>query len=215
MGLHKCGEDGCDRSFLSEAQLYDHSEAVHSFDDIRRTVRAALKAKYTPEGQVVSNTPQPYVWIRDISSDWVVFDVESPGGGDSGPWKQSYALDASMTVTFSGEPVRVIETTVYVPVATGTSNASMVDAFMVAAMEAAAAAKNKAGSSPKPYGNVTYADPKNGKYPIDTEEHVRAAWSYVNQAQNAAKYPMNGVSLDSVKAKIRAAAKKFGIQISG
>src|SRR5215469_18604745 len=30
-------------------------------------------------------------------------------------------------------------------------------------------------SSSKPYGNVKYADPKNGKYPIDTEEHIRAA----------------------------------------
>ena len=27
----------------------------------------------------------------------------------------------------------------------------------------------------KPYGNVTYADPKHGKYPIDTEAHARAA----------------------------------------
>src|SRR6266568_2829628 len=66
----------------------------------------------------------------------------------------------------------------------------------------------------KPYGNVAYADPKNGKYPIDTKAHVKAAWSYINQAKNAAKYPLNGVSLSSVKAKIKAAAKKFGITIS-
>lgn len=71
-----------------------------------------------------------------------------------------------------------------------------------------AAAKSGA---PKPYGDVKYADPKNGKYPIDTEEHVRAAWSYINMPKNAAKYPMNGVSLASVKAKIKAAMKKFNI----
>ena len=66
----------------------------------------------------------------------------------------------------------------------------------------------------KPYGDVEYADPKNGKYPIDTKEHVTAAWDYINVAANAAKYPLNGVSLASVKSKIKAAAGKFGIKIS-
>lgn len=65
-----------------------------------------------------------------------------------------------------------------------------------------------------PYGDVTYADPKNKKYPIDTKAHAQAAWSYINQAKNAAEYPMNGVSLSSVKSAIEAACKKFGIQIS-
>ena len=68
--------------------------------------------------------------------------------------------------------------------------------------------------APKPYGNVTYADPKNGKYPIDTEEHARAAWAYINKAHNAAMYPMNGVTLSEVKDRIRAACKKFGIDIA-
>ena len=66
----------------------------------------------------------------------------------------------------------------------------------------------------KPYGNVAYADPKNGKYPIDTAAHVKAAWSYINMPKNAAKYPMNGVTLSEVKGRIKAAAKKFGITIS-
>jgi phage head maturation protease len=66
----------------------------------------------------------------------------------------------------------------------------------------------------KPYGNVTYADPKNGKYPVDTEEHARAAWSYINKAHNASMYPLNGVTLSEVKGRIRAACKKFGIEIS-
>jgi len=66
----------------------------------------------------------------------------------------------------------------------------------------------------KPYGDVRYADPKNGKYPIDTEEHARAAWSYINQAKNAAQYPMNGVTLSEVKDRIMAACNRFGIDIS-
>jgi phage head maturation protease len=68
--------------------------------------------------------------------------------------------------------------------------------------------------APRPYGNVAYADPKNGKYPIDTAAHAKAAWAYINQAKNAAMYPLNGVTLAEVKNRIRAACKKFGIDIS-
>lgn len=66
----------------------------------------------------------------------------------------------------------------------------------------------------KPYGAVEYADPKNGKYPLDTEAHIRAAWAYVNVAENAAKYPVNGVTLASVKAKIAAAMKRIGADVA-
>ena len=66
----------------------------------------------------------------------------------------------------------------------------------------------------KPYGDVTYADPKNGKYPIDTHDHAKAAWSYINMPKNAAMYPMNGVTLSEVKDRIKAACRKFGIDIS-
>ena len=65
----------------------------------------------------------------------------------------------------------------------------------------------------KPYGDVEYADPKNGKYPIDAK-HVVAAWSYINQAKNAAEYPLNGVTLSEVKDRIRAAMKKHGHDVS-
>jgi hypothetical protein len=66
----------------------------------------------------------------------------------------------------------------------------------------------------KPYGDVTYADPKNGKYPIDTAEHAKAAWSYISMPANAAQYPVNGVTLAEVKDRIMAACKKFGITVS-
>jgi len=81
-----------------------------------------------------------------------------------------------------------------------------------AAMEKHAGRSSMADS--KPYGNVTYADPKNGKYPIDTAEHAKAAWSYINMPKNAAQYPANGVTLSEVKDRIMAACKKFGIEIS-
>lgn len=58
----------------------------------------------------------------------------------------------------------------------------------------------------KEYGDVTYADPTNKKYPIDTAEHIRAAWSYINQEQNAAKYSSEDAA--AIKRKIVAAWKK-------
>jgi hypothetical protein len=68
----------------------------------------------------------------------------------------------------------------------------------------------KAEDTSKPYGDVTYADPghqKDGvkRYPVDTEKHIRAAWSYINMPKNAGKY--SAEDLASVKANIVAAWK--------
>jgi len=61
------------------------------------------------------------------------------------------------------------------------------------------------------YGNVEYADPgyqkdKKKRYPIDTEEHIRAAWNYINKGKNADQYKDG--ELSKVKDKIIAAWKK-------
>jgi len=61
------------------------------------------------------------------------------------------------------------------------------------------------------YGDVKFADPINNKYPIDTEKHVRAAWSYINKRDNAAKYKKDEVEL--IKSRIVKAAQKFDIDI--
>jgi hypothetical protein len=63
----------------------------------------------------------------------------------------------------------------------------------------------------KEYGDVKFADPVNNKYPIDSEKHVRAAWSYINHKDNAAKYDKDEVDL--IKKRIKSAAKKFDIEI--
>jgi hypothetical protein len=61
------------------------------------------------------------------------------------------------------------------------------------------------------YGDVEFADPTNKKYPIDTAEHVRAAWSYINHKDNAAKYDADEVR--AIKDRIKRAAKKHGVEI--
>jgi len=62
------------------------------------------------------------------------------------------------------------------------------------------------------YGDVAFADPTNKKYPIDSAEHVRAAWSYINHRDNAAKYDADEVR--TIKDRIRRAAKRFDVEIT-
>ncbi len=62
------------------------------------------------------------------------------------------------------------------------------------------------------YGDVEFADEVNNKYPIDTPEHVRAAWNYINHQDNAAKYESDEV--EKIKGRIKRAAKKHGVEIS-
>jgi peptidoglycan hydrolase-like protein with peptidoglycan-binding domain len=81
----------------------------------------------------------------------------------------------------------------------------------------AAPKKTVKAASDTPYGpksQVDYADPgyqSDGKarYPLDSEEHCRAAWSYINQADNAAKYAAD--QLARIKARIKTAGKKYGV----
>lgn len=66
-------------------------------------------------------------------------------------------------------------------------------------------------SGKKEYGDVKFADPTNNKYPIDTKEHIRAAWSYINHKDNAAKYDKDEVK--TIKQRIKRAAKEKGVEI--
>jgi len=81
-----------------------------------------------------------------------------------------------------------------------------------------AGAEGGSKTPPKEYreGGATkgkhYADPKNYKYPIDTEEHVRAAISYFSKPKNAGVYSES--EQKSIWSRIRSAAKKFGISVS-
>lgn len=68
----------------------------------------------------------------------------------------------------------------------------------------------------EPYGDVNYADPgyqadKKKRYPLDTAEHAKAAWSYINQADNASEYSAD--QLAEIKGKIKSALKKFGVDV--
>lgn len=59
---------------------------------------------------------------------------------------------------------------------------------------------------------MEFADPTNNKYPIDTPNHIRAAWSYINHKDNAAKYDRAEVA--TIKERNKRAAKRTGVAIS-
>lgn len=61
------------------------------------------------------------------------------------------------------------------------------------------------------YGDVKFADETNKKYPIDNPKHIRAAWSYINHKDNAAKYDKDEVRL--IRNRIKRAAKAHDIEI--
>lgn len=69
-------------------------------------------------------------------------------------------------------------------------------------------------SPPKGYPDTKteYADPKNYKYPVNSAERVRAAWSYINMPKNQHGYSASEVS--AIKSRIKRAAKKFGVEIN-
>ncbi len=74
-----------------------------------------------------------------------------------------------------------------------------------------------AKDSSKPYGNVVYADPgyqSDGKrrFPLDSEQHCRAANLHINQKGNSSKYTAD--QLVTIKARIKSALKKYGVEVS-
>lgn len=66
------------------------------------------------------------------------------------------------------------------------------DARLDAMAQRRADGGDEPGNGRDPYGDVKYADPgyRGGKkrYPVDTEEHIRAAWSYFSKPKDEDEY---------------------------
>jgi hypothetical protein len=61
------------------------------------------------------------------------------------------------------------------------------------------------------YGDTLFADPTNKKYPIDTPGRIKAAWAYIHQPTNAAKY--SAAERRTIMARIRKAAKARRVEL--
>jgi RNA polymerase subunit RPABC4/transcription elongation factor Spt4 len=124
---------------------------------------------------------------------------------------------AALAESFTSSPYNIVESIEQVEVIDRELSvvADEAESIIRAAVEDAVSSIMEKTSS-KPYGDVSYADPgyqsdKKKRYPIDTAKHVRAAWSYINQADNAKAY--SPAQIRRIKSKIKAAAKKFNIEI--
>lgn len=71
--------------------------------------------------------------------------------------------------------------------------------------DAAMDAESEKEAGEKKYGDVKFADPENSKYPIDTPEHIRAAWNYIHKRKNAGEY--SGDKVAEIKRRIVSAWK--------
>jgi hypothetical protein len=63
----------------------------------------------------------------------------------------------------------------------------------------------------KKYGETLFADPTNKKYPIDTPGRIKAAWAYIHQPSNSAKYTAG--ERRTIMSRIRKAAKGRGVTL--
>ena len=55
------------------------------------------------------------------------------------------------------------------------------------------------------YGPTVFADPTNKKYPVDTPGRIKAAWAYIHQPSNRAKY--TSAERRTILSRIRKAAR--------
>jgi rubrerythrin len=134
---------------------------------------------------------------------------DAPPMGNATPMAEVEPVDTSVPAGGTENPVVSAcesagpqgEAPLVAPQATVDANAS----------EGCEGAVGKALADKQPYGDVKYADPgyqsdKQKRYPIDTEEHIRAAWNYIHKAKNAAKY--SGDQASQIKSHIVSAWKE-------
>ncbi|MGW2861948.1 DUF6582 domain-containing protein [Streptomyces sp. NPDC001205] len=75
-----------------------------------------------------------------------------------------------------------------------------------------AAVEAEASGEQGPFADPGYQKDKKKRYPIDTKARAKAAWSYINQADNARLY--TAAQLKRVKQRITKALKGFGVTVA-
>jgi len=101
-----CTAEGCGRTFLDQAALNDHAEAVHTYDERRQMVRLAIQA-FLKDKLTISRTI--WVYVRDMTDDWAVFEVD----GSDDLLRITYTVSDGGTVAIAGDPVKVRARVVY------------------------------------------------------------------------------------------------------
>lgn len=100
----------CDRSFRDDKALFDHSDYVHTFEDLRTLVGEKIRETYAKPS--TGNRGSTWAWVQDMTDQVVYFMVEEPK--DSKTYQATYSISGT-TVTL-GSPTEVVRRTVYEPV---------------------------------------------------------------------------------------------------
>jgi ATP-dependent protease ClpP protease subunit len=153
------------------------------------------------------------VALLDRASDNIASVYVDRAGGDISQWRAAMQTETWFTAdeaVAAGLADEVLKTR------SNPRNVADLQIFNYAGRDFAPAPVLNADKK-SPYGDVEYADPGyqddgQKRYPIDTEEHTRAAWSYINQEKNRGMY--SSTQLSEIETRIKKAAKKFGIEIS-
>lgn len=144
-----------------------------------------------PENQQASDEPEPIYRAKDGSEHQTKADAKNHNATlAAGKHPEASKVAEGTLAEINGKLDLLLGTTSLTP----------------AQIEAAKAAHGAAS----PYGDVDYADPgyqtdKKKRYPIDTAEHIKAAWSYINKTSNQAPY--SSAEVEKIKEKIVSAWK--------
>jgi hypothetical protein len=202
------------------------------FDNDDAVKRIAAWANVTSEGADVDKLRRAFMWYDPQQPPTLTTSYRLPvgdiiNGNLTLIYHAVYAAAALLSGAHGGLPgindadradLRNVISDIYPVMATEFNDSSIRAPWDRSAAEGVQLSMDEyASDGPvEPYGDVRYADPgyrdNKKRYPIDTPDHIRAAWSYINQAANAKFYDSD--QLAQIKARIKAAAKKAGIQIS-
>jgi hypothetical protein len=200
------------------------------FDNDDAVKRIAAWAQVNAEGADVSKLRRAFMWRDPTQPETTPTSYRLPVGDIINGrltliYHAIYAAAALLSGAHGGLPgvpendrnaLRNTITDIYGVMATEFNDPSIRAPWDRPEREGERFAMDDFAADKKPYGDVQYADPgyqgdKVKRYPIDTEQHVRAAWSYINQPGNAKFY--SAAQLKLIKRRIMKAAEKYGIKM--
>jgi uncharacterized protein DUF6582 len=198
------------------------------FDNDDAVKRIAAWAAVSPQGADVDKLRRAFLWHDTQQSPTVTTSYRLPigdiiNGELTMVYHAIYAAAALLSGAHGGLPdvpnqdrddLRNVISEIYPEMAKTFNDSSIRAPWDRSAAEGVQLSMDFVAT--EPYGDVQYADPgyreNKKRYPIDTPDHIRAAWAYINVPKNAGMYTDEQVA--AIKGKIKAAAKKAGIEIS-
>jgi hypothetical protein len=98
---------------VTEARRLEALPGDRTLDEFRTLISDALKEKYG------TTAPNTYLWLRDATDTWAIYEVEGPNGLDN--FRVEFTVADDGAVSFTTDPVEVEAKTTFEPVGGGSS----------------------------------------------------------------------------------------------